>query len=197
MWLTHFWHSWSQFFIFAWDVTAGGILRTGVLICLVGSDNGLAPIWCQAITWTNDDSSIGPLGTQFSEIWIKVWRFSFNKIHLKMLSAEWQPFCSIWNVLMICHWSAWLCESYWVAAGIHYSRCHLLTSCMTSGKRPLVNHGILFNILRLKKNGWHPTDNILKWCCLCWLALWQLMTWCCTIDEIFLLLLLLLLLLFL
>ena len=29
------WHSWSQFFIFAWDVTAGGILRTGVLICLV------------------------------------------------------------------------------------------------------------------------------------------------------------------
>ena len=51
-----------------------------------------------------------------------------------MLSAEWQPFCSIWNVLMICHWSAWLCESYWVAAGIHYSRCHLLTSCMTSRK---------------------------------------------------------------
>ena len=37
MWLTHFWHSWSQFFIFAWDVTAGGILRTGVLICLVWS----------------------------------------------------------------------------------------------------------------------------------------------------------------
>ena len=35
MWLTHFWHSWSQFFIFAWDVTAGGILRTGVLICPV------------------------------------------------------------------------------------------------------------------------------------------------------------------
>ena len=35
MWLTHFWHSWSQFFIFAWDVTAGGILRTGVLIYLV------------------------------------------------------------------------------------------------------------------------------------------------------------------
>ena len=35
MWLTHFWHSWSHFFIFAWDVTAGGILRTGVLICLV------------------------------------------------------------------------------------------------------------------------------------------------------------------
>ena len=40
MWLTHFWHSWSQFFIFAWDVTAGGILRTGVLICLVVIDDG-------------------------------------------------------------------------------------------------------------------------------------------------------------
>ena len=54
MWLTHFWHSWSQFFIFAWDVTAGGILRTGVLICLVGSDNGLAPTRRQATIWTND-----------------------------------------------------------------------------------------------------------------------------------------------
>ena len=42
MWLTHFWHSWSQFFIFAWDVTAGGILRTGVLICLVVPAEALA-----------------------------------------------------------------------------------------------------------------------------------------------------------
>ena len=32
----------NQFFIFAWDVTAGGILRTGVLICLVSSDEGMA-----------------------------------------------------------------------------------------------------------------------------------------------------------
>ena len=42
MWLTHFWHSWNQFFIFAWDVTAGGILRTGVLICLVSSESRIS-----------------------------------------------------------------------------------------------------------------------------------------------------------
>ena len=47
MWLTHFWHSWSQFFIFAWEVTAGGILRTGVLICLVLS---VFIVWKWSIT---------------------------------------------------------------------------------------------------------------------------------------------------
>ena len=35
--VTHSFLAWSQFFIFAWDVTAGGILRTGILICLVAS----------------------------------------------------------------------------------------------------------------------------------------------------------------
>ena len=53
MWLTHFWHSWSQFFIFAWDVTAGGILRTGVLICLVGLGIGLVSNRRQAIACAN------------------------------------------------------------------------------------------------------------------------------------------------
>ena len=50
MWLTHFWHSWSQFFIFAWDVTAGGILRTGVLICLVDVNCMFGPWWNSIIT---------------------------------------------------------------------------------------------------------------------------------------------------
>ena len=40
---------------------------------IIGSGNGLAPVWCQAITWTNADSlSICPVGTCFSEIWIKI-----------------------------------------------------------------------------------------------------------------------------
>ena len=52
MWLTHFWHSWSQFFIFAWDVTAGGILRTGVLICLVSwGFNDYKPALVQMMAW--------------------------------------------------------------------------------------------------------------------------------------------------
>ena len=38
--------------------------------------------------------SIRPLGTNFSEIWIKMQNFWFVKMHLKMSSAKWRPFCS-------------------------------------------------------------------------------------------------------
>ena len=46
-----------------------------------GSGNGLSPVRRQAITWTNADLlSIGPSGTNFSEIWIKTQNFSFMKM---------------------------------------------------------------------------------------------------------------------
>ena len=38
--------------------------------------------------------SIGPLGTNLSEILMKIQNFSLTKIHLKTLSAKWRPFCS-------------------------------------------------------------------------------------------------------
>ena len=54
--------------------------------------NGLLPVQRQAITWTNLDLlSIGPSGT--NKIWIEIQNFSFMKMHLKMSSAKWQPFC--------------------------------------------------------------------------------------------------------
>ena len=59
----------------------------------MGSDNGLSPIWRQAIIYTNDGSlSIGPLGTNFTEILIKILNSSFTKMHLKISSAKWRPF---------------------------------------------------------------------------------------------------------
>ena len=59
-----------------------------------GSGKGLAPNRRQAITWTNVHLlSIEPLGTSFSEIRIKIQNFSLKKMHLKMPSAKWQPFC--------------------------------------------------------------------------------------------------------
>ena len=59
---------------------------------IIDSDNGLAPAWCQAIVWTDVDLlSIGPLGTNFSEIKIKTQNFSTNKIHLKLSSAKCLP----------------------------------------------------------------------------------------------------------
>ena len=37
--------------------------------------------------------SIGPLGTNLSEILIKIKNFLLTKIHLKISSARWRPFC--------------------------------------------------------------------------------------------------------
>ena len=66
----------------------------------IGSDNGLLPGRRQAIIWTNAGILlIGPLGTNFSEFLIVIHRFSFNKMHLKMSSAKWRPFCLGLNVL--------------------------------------------------------------------------------------------------
>ena len=67
---------------------------------IIGSDNGLSPGRRQAIIWTNDGIFlIGPLGTNFSEISIKILTFSFTKIRLKVSSAKWRPFCLGLNVL--------------------------------------------------------------------------------------------------
>ena len=69
-------------------------------LTIIGSDNGLSPGRRQAITWTNVwILSIGPLGTNFSEILIEIHTFSFKKIHLKMSSGKWRPFCLGLNVL--------------------------------------------------------------------------------------------------
>ena len=51
--------------------------------------NGLSPIRREAIIWTSVGILlIGPLGTNFSEIWIKIRNFSFKKMYLK---------CRLWN----------------------------------------------------------------------------------------------------
>ena len=65
-----------------------------------GSDNGLSPGRRQAIIWTNAGTlSIGQLGTNFSEILIKILTFSFKKMNLKMSSGKWLPFYLGLNVL--------------------------------------------------------------------------------------------------
>ena len=69
-------------------------------LTIIGSDNGLSHGRPQAIIWTNAGIlSIGPLGTNFSEILIGIQIFSFKKMRLKMASAKWRPFCIGLNVL--------------------------------------------------------------------------------------------------
>ena len=77
----------------------------------IGSDNGLSPIRCQAIIWTNAWLfSIWPLGANFSEILIKLQHFSFTIPHLKMFSAKWLPFCPEGDDLLV-HRNNWPFES--------------------------------------------------------------------------------------
>ena len=64
-------------------------------VTTIGSDNGLSPGRRQAIIWTIAITLlIGPLGTNFSVILIRIQTFSFKKMHLKMSSVKWLPFVS-------------------------------------------------------------------------------------------------------
>ena len=64
-------------------------------LTIIGSDNGLPPARRQAIIWTNAAILlIRPLETNFREILIEIYIFSFRKMHLKMSSAKWRPFFS-------------------------------------------------------------------------------------------------------
>ena len=80
-----------------------------VKLTIIGSDNGLSPGRRQAIIWTNAGILlIGPLGTNVIEILIGIQTFSFKKMHLKMSSGKWRPFCLGLNVLTSHLWiHAW------------------------------------------------------------------------------------------
>ena len=100
---------------------------------IIGSDNGLSPGRRQAIIWTNAGILlIGPLGTNRNEIMIGIQMFSFKKMHLKMLSAKWRPFCLGLNVLI---WSlrfdSWSCWS--VFREYVLIRASFLVSCASHG----------------------------------------------------------------
>ena len=81
-------------------------LKSPAYICvnkltIIGSGNGLSPGQRQAITWTNAGILLnGPLGTNSSEILSEIHTFSFKKMHVKMSSGMWQPFCLGLNVLI-------------------------------------------------------------------------------------------------
>ena len=90
-------------------------------ITIIGSDNGLSSGRRQAILWTSVGILfIGPLGTNFSEVLIEIYTFSFKKMHLKMSSGKWRPFCLGLNVLQL-KWNEiqscelWFKMTCWVA----------------------------------------------------------------------------------
>ena len=63
-------------------------------LTIIGSDNGLAPDWQQAIIWTNSRVFlIQSIGTNFNQILSKIHTFSFKKMHLNMSSGKLRLFC--------------------------------------------------------------------------------------------------------
>ena len=56
---------------------------------IIRSDNGLSPGRCQAIIWTSAGKlSLWPLGTNFSEMLIKIYTFSFKKMFCENAVSE-------------------------------------------------------------------------------------------------------------
>ena len=85
------------------SVTAGRVTYICVSkLTIIGSDHGLSTGRRQAIIWTNAGILlIRPTETKVTEILIEIFHiFSFKKIHLKMLSGKWRPFCLGPNVFI-------------------------------------------------------------------------------------------------
>ena len=62
---------------------------------IIGSHNRLSPSQPQVIIWTNTwILLIWTLGINFNEILSEISTFSFENMHLKMVSAKWQQFLS-------------------------------------------------------------------------------------------------------
>ena len=95
-------------------------------LTIIGSDNGLSPGRRQAIIWTNAGILLTwHLGTNFSQILIEIHTFSFKKIHLKMSSGKWRPFCLGLNVLRSLY-------SFDFLSNTSQLSCVLIKSCIMS-----------------------------------------------------------------
>ena len=89
------------------------------MLTIIGADSALSPGRRQAIIWTNARILlIGPLGTIFVEILIGFQIFSYKKMHLKMSSAKWRPFCLGLDVLRY-GWMIIFYGKLWIQLLIH------------------------------------------------------------------------------
>ena len=81
------------------------------------------PVWRQTIIWTNAAILlIEPLGTNFSQILMKIQRSSYRKRHFKMHSAKYQPFWLSLNLI-----TYWGLNKWWTFCRQHF-QMHFLDS---------------------------------------------------------------------
>ena len=62
-------------------------------ICVSKSSQHWLVAYAAPSHYLNQCWSIGPLSTNFSEIFIRIQNFSFTKIHMNISSAKMRPFC--------------------------------------------------------------------------------------------------------
>ena len=80
---------------------------------------------------------IRPLGTKFSDIRIKIQKFSVNKMHVKTSSVKWRPFCPGRGRRsaahrFLCHWVIFLKEyDAWCALICQDVRVNIARSSVT------------------------------------------------------------------
>ena len=117
---------------------------------IIGSDNGLLSSWCQAIIWINAGILlIGPLGTNFSEIFIEIIIFSLKKMYLKMF-AKWQQFYLSLNELILLFFNIFSLFThltpYFLCIGQHLSWRHHINSAASQ-----TSHGGLMELATPEK----------------------------------------------
>ena len=72
-----------------WIPRTNGQLYGKCFHLMMSSCNDLLPDWRWVLIWSSVEIMIiGPLGTNSSQIWIKIWIYSVKKMHLEMLSAS-------------------------------------------------------------------------------------------------------------
>ena len=79
---------------------AGWCIYPSISLAITGLDNDLWPGQQQAIIWTNVGILyLDPKEQTYFIFIIEIYTFSFKKMHLKLSSAKWLPFCLSLNVL--------------------------------------------------------------------------------------------------
>ena len=153
----------SKFIEAEWHIYAS------VNYTIIGSDYGLLPDWCQAIIIRTNARIllIGPLGTNFSEILIKIHTFNFKKMPLKMSSGNWWPFCLSLNVL-----TCPISDAEW--------RCSAPTKITTYWPESQSREAWCPSWHMLQPSTAWPGNKVRKWC---HITLYLLNTHCCWVVS--------------
>ena len=108
----------------------------------IGSGNGLSPVRWQAITSTNADLlSIGPLGTNFSEIQIEIKKIFIHENAFENVVCEMAAILSRgrWVTIMSsdeCHSTLLTTSQHWFRSWCSQATSHYLSQCWPSSVLP-------------------------------------------------------------